>query len=141
MSYFKSKIKYYSAFIIPIIICLVLKYIPYLNNIVCGVPDDKINTLMGCITGLIGFMLAILTIYVSLPNNDLTRRMYKSGHHFVFLSNIILGTILLICCLVVWLLSDKNNWTVTLFLTAMGNIVVSIYYIVVLGYAKNKMNS
>jgi uncharacterized membrane protein YidH (DUF202 family) len=127
-----SKIKYYSGFIVPVIIvscifCLDKSFEITINTI------KKTDDLVGIITSLIGILLTVLTIYLSFPKSeDIKRRMKNSGHNYILLSNIAIGIIILTLSLLIWLFTSHNNWVVYLFCGGLSNTLITFYYILVL---------
>lgn len=126
-----SKIKLFSSIIFPVTILGAFQ-MPYLKNFI-SITSDKTNSLAGCSSTLIGFLITILTLYISFPEKGtIIRRMKNSGHDKILLSNMAVGISLYIASLLTWLLTNKNYLSAILFLCAISNTLIIIYYVVVI---------
>lgn len=128
-----SFIKYNSYIIIPVFASIILWRLDKKTHILINVPDEKITVLMDIITALIGVLLTILTIYLSFPKEERTRRrMTESGHNHILICNILTGVIIFVIALVVWLFSTNSNLVIYLFIAGLCNVIITGYYIFVL---------
>ena len=85
-----SLIKLFSCIVMPITVILSCNYIKSFRTILESIKADKLDILMGCIATMIGALVAVLTIYLTFPTNQIIkRRMKKSYHNTILLSNIL----------------------------------------------------
>lgn len=130
-----SFMKYYSCFILPLLIMLLMLGLNFKYNIINEVLLQKVNIIVDISVNLIGILLTVLTIYLSFPKNEtVVRRMKKSGHNFILLSNILLGITMFSISILLWLFFDNEKFTIILFTGGLCNMIVSGYYIASLSY-------
>lgn len=133
MKKLKSKIKYHSAIIFPILSVILLSVIDNKYGLLSKVPEKKMDALIGIIISIVGIFLTVLTIYLSFPKNDIVKqRMKKTGHNHILLSNICIGIILLSVALLVWLFTNCYSIVICLFCAGLVNMLITGYYILVL---------
>lgn len=128
-----SLIKLFSCIVMPITVILSCNYIKSFRTILESIKADKLDILMGCIATMIGALVAVLTIYLTFPTNQIIkRRMKKSYHNTILLSNIFAGIIFLMLSLLAWLIIDNTYISLVFFLGSLANIIISSYYILML---------
>lgn len=133
MKKLKSKIKYHSAIIFPILSFILLSVIDNKYGLLSKVSEKKMDTLIGVIISIVGIFLTVLTIYLSFPKNDTVKqRMKKTGHNHILLSNICAGIILLSVALLIWLFTNCYSIVICLFCAGLANMLITGYYILVL---------
>lgn len=133
MKKLKSKIKYHSAIIFPILSFMLLSVIDNKYGLLSKVPEKKMDALIGIIISIVGIFLTVLTIYLSFPKNDTVKqRMKKTGHNHILLSNICAGIILLSVALLIWLFTNCYSIVICLFCAGLANMLITGYYILVL---------
>ena len=139
MSNVISKIKMYSCIKFPILIISISYSFKSIKSFVLNNITGKLDTLAGCTATLIGFMLTTLTIYLSFPKNeDIVRRMKNSGHNFILMSNNIASIIFYTASLLIWLLFNDGYLNVVLFLCAVSNAIIVMYYIAALSIIERR---
>jgi len=118
-------IKYHSCIIFPAIFSLIA-YIVNLKHTFTDIGSDKITSLVSINTSLIGVLITILTIYLAVPKNDLVKQRFKdSKHERIYLSNILVGIIILFLSIIFF---DSILLLIMLFFAGVSNIAIAIYY-------------
>lgn len=128
-----SKIKKMSYILAPLlvtIVCVILQNLKF--NIFNQTMYNKVDTLASISGSIATILVAVLTIYISLPNNDKIKKLKKTEHTKIFINNITVGILLFIFNIILWLLNVPNFWSVVVFLDALSNLFITIYYIVVI---------
>lgn len=121
-------IKYHSCIIFPAIFSLIA-YIVNLKHTFTDIGSDKITSLVSINTSLISVLITILTIYLAVPKNDLVKQRFKdSKHERIYLSNILVGIIILFLSIISWIFFDSILLLIMLFFAGVSNIAIAIYY-------------
>ena len=124
-------IKKYCYFSIPLIfsiIFLTLNFFGKLTNI--KLNPENINTLIGIIGSLIGFLLTSITIFLSLPRNStLMINIKKYKHHIIFLKCIAFGITSSILTLILWIFQINYYYILMFFMISIIETCISAYYI------------
>ena len=125
-----NKIKYHSCVIIPIITSLLISIFNKIFGILSYFKSDKIDVLISIAGAFIGILIMVLTIYISLPrDSENMKKIKKSGHHHIFVSNIMAGIILYMICIIFWIFCEDNKYALFAFLLGFSNTVISSWYI------------
>ena len=133
MKKLKSKIKYHSAIIFPILSFILLSLIDNKYRLLSKVTEKKMDALIGIIISIVGIFLTVLTIHLSFPKNDTVKqRMKKTGHNHILLSNICIGITLLSVALLIWLFTNCYSIVIFLFCASLANMLITGYYMLVL---------
>lgn len=133
MKKIKSKIKYHSAIIFPILSFILLSLIDNKYRLLLKVPEKKMDALIGIIISIVGIFLTVLTIHLSFPKNDTVKqRMKKTGHNHILLSNICIGITLLSVALLIWFFTNCYSIVIFLFCAGLANMLITGYYMLVL---------
>lgn len=124
----RSRIKYYSCVIFPIItsiLCIPLSK----KTDIFELDDTKITALISVSATFIGALLTILTIYLAVPKSPQKMQRFKETHHeSIYLSNIAVGIIIYMLSMLSWLFFDCTLVSTILFIAGLSNILASIYY-------------
>ncbi len=105
----KTRIKKYSYILMPLIVfiaCILIEKSEY--NIFDEYMYKKIDTLAGISGSILSILIAILTIYISLPDNDKIYKLKQTEHNRILINNIAAGILLFLVSIVLWLLSLSN---------------------------------
>lgn len=127
----KTIIKKYSYILMPLIVfiaCILIEKSEY--NIFTDCMYKKIETLAGISGSILSILIAILTIYISLPDNEKIYKLKQTEHSRILINNIATGILLFSVSIVIWILNLSNFYSIVAFLCALGNLFVTIYYII-----------
>lgn len=113
-----------------LIICLIVNKSKY--NLFNQAMYGKMETLVGISGTIASILIAILTIYISLSNNDKIKRLKQTEHTKILVNNIATGIFLFFLYIIFWIVNFSDFYTMTVFLCALSNLIVTIYYIVVI---------
>ncbi len=123
-----SRIKYYSYFIFPMIICIICSVINGNHNFL-NIDSNKVQILVSISASFIGVLLTVLTIYLAVPKNETKiKRLKESYHEQIYLKNIITGIIFFLISIISWIFFDNSYISALTFLAGMANIIISVYY-------------
>ncbi len=133
VSKIKSTVKKFSYIIMPLlvlIICLKVNSSKY--NFFNQTMYEKMEVLAGISGTIASILIAILTIYISLSNNDKIKRLKQTEHTKILINNIAMGIFLFFLYIIFWIVNFPSFYTMIVFLCALSNLIVTIYYVVVI---------
>ena len=118
----KSKLKYYSNYIFPLLILGISFILKKCKIILLSIESSKITLLVSIAASFVGVLLTILTIYLAVPKNVIrVKQLKESKHQHIYLSNLLTGIILLFISVCIWIFFDNAYYTIS-------NISITIYY-------------
>lgn len=132
MRVLKNKVRLYSFIIVPMFVFGLVLLIARNFNF-SDIGDTKLDVLASVSASFIGVLITVITIYMAVPKEKIIlERMKKSGHEFIYLSNIGFGMLLYLISLLSWILFDSKFYSITLFVCGISNTLITIYYTFVL---------
>lgn len=119
----------YCYIIYPIVITIIFIFI---NKTVypISIGKDELNTIMGLLGTLIGFLLMAMTVFFSLPKeNIIIKRVKRYNHHKIFSKCILYGIFFSCLTILFWIMKLPNSWILICFLISIVETMISAYYI------------
>ncbi|WP_312072251.1 hypothetical protein [Anaerotignum propionicum] len=117
-------------FFLPLILLIVYILLVELKIFKVIVFENKVESVVSLAGVFVGVLLAIFTLYASIPkNNEVMRRVIQSGHHQIFKKSILFGCTFFILCILLWLFGFSTKWVVLLLLMGLADVVIAIRYI------------
>lgn len=128
MNKIRSRIKYYSFIIFPILTFLACILINIYTKIF-ELDNIKVSSLISVSATFIGALLTVLTIYLAVPKSTKkVKQLKESYHEHIYLTNILAGIIIYLFSIIIWLFFDISSISSMLFISGLINIIISIYY-------------
>lgn len=127
-----TAIRKYCYISYPSIITLIFiglnKYIYPIN-----IGENELNTIIGLLGTLIGFLLMAITVFLSLPKENIViKRVKKYNHHKIFSKCILLGILFSCLTILFWIMKLPNSWILICFLISISETIIAAYYIYLL---------
>lgn len=95
-----------------------------------SINDDEISTIIDLLGTLIGFLLMAITVFLSLPKENIViKRVKKYNHHKIFSKCILLGIFFSCLTILFWILKLSNSWILISFLLSLSETIIAAYYI------------
>ena len=133
VSKIKSTVKKFSYIIMPLLVLIIcLKVNSSKHNFFNQTMYEKMEVLAGISGTIASILIAILTIYISLSNNDKIKRLKQTEHTKILINNIAMGIFLFFLYIIFWIVNFPSFYTMIVFLCALSNLIVTIYYVVVI---------
>lgn len=124
-------IKKYCYIMVPVIISIVLVFlyiIKFFNNVIFD--ENSINTLVSITGSLIGFLLTSITVFLSLPKENIVmQKVKKYKHHIIFSRCVICGIIFACLLIVIWILKADYYFIILCFILSLIETIMAAYYI------------
>lgn len=116
----------------PLIITLIFIWLnKYIYPISIG--ENELNTIIGLLGTLIGFLLMAITVFLSLPKENIAiKRVKKYNHHKIFSKCILLGILFSCLTILFWVMKLSNSWILICFLISIIETIIAAYYIYLL---------
>lgn len=128
MNKIRSRIKYYSFIIFPILTFLACILVNIYTKIF-ELDNIKVSSLISVSATFIGALLTVLTIYLAVPKSSKkVKQLKESYHEHIYLTNILAGIIIYLFSIIIWLFFDISSISSMLFISGLINIIISIYY-------------
>lgn len=98
-----------------------------------SVSEDRLNAIIGLLGTLVGFLLMAITVFLSLPKENIViKRVKKYKHHKIFTKCILLGIFFSCLTILFWVMNFSVNLILITFLISISETMIAAYYIYLL---------